>query len=67
MSEQEVLTDTEKRARFVNDFVVQIAMWADENLFGHGLTTVDYEDECERLSAALYDESFVTLLERPER
>ncbi len=61
------LSDSEKRAAFVRDFKMQLAMWADENLFGHGLTDEAYEAESMMLADELHESTYRVLETRPER
>jgi hypothetical protein len=67
MKEKEDLTDRTKRAAFVKDFEVHVAMWADENLFGHGLNNEAYESESITLADELHDVTWRVLEERPVR
>jgi hypothetical protein len=52
---------------FLTGFIEQIAMWADENLFGHGLSHDEYESLAEKLADDLHEAAYQTLLDRPVR
>lgn len=51
----------------IADIEMQIAIWADENLFGHDLDDDAYEEASERLADDLHEAVYLTLVERPIR
>jgi hypothetical protein len=53
--------------QFIDDLRINVAMWADEMLFGHGLDDDAYEQEVETFVAEIEHEVGVTLLGRPVR
>ena len=55
------------RREFVEGLGVQVAMWADDLRFGHGLNDDDYEDDCQRFTDEIYDTIYETLRSRPIR
>jgi hypothetical protein len=59
--------DARKRDEFVSGFEQQIAMWADESLFGHGLDDDAYEQLCDGFAEEFSATAFRVLVERPVR
>lgn len=52
---------------FLEGMMISLAMWADENGFGHGLADDPYEDECERFADDAHALIAQTLTDRPVR
>lgn len=53
---------------FLSNIEQSLAMWADENLFGHDIEDDEkYELACARLADELHETAYVTLRERPVR
>lgn len=52
---------------FIDSFAISLAMWADEHLFGHGISDADYDREAERFAEELAQRAYETLMERPVR
>ncbi len=48
----------------IMDIRIQVAIWADESLFGHGLDDDDYEELCDGFYDSLC-EVYQDLTERP--
>jgi hypothetical protein len=53
--------------RFLSQLLQTVAMWADENLFGHGLSDDDYEREAMRFADDAHEAVRQVLMERPVR
>jgi hypothetical protein len=55
-------------SQYLDDFGVALAMWADENLFGHGIADdEEYEGTAEQFADELHERAYQVLTERPVR
>jgi hypothetical protein len=58
---------TQSPAKYIDAFMVALAMWADENLYGHGEEDDRYETLCEEFAEAIGSAAYDTLMDRPVR